>query len=146
MEIALVSACLLGIECRYDGRSTPNAFLLERIRKGLLLPVPVCPEQLGGLPTPRAPNEIDRGDGEDVLAGRARVVDSDGLDRTENFLRGARQTLALAQLLSVKVAYLKQKSPSCGFGFIKRGGETVPGNGVTAALLLRHGIRVVPVD
>ena len=101
---------------------------------------------LNSFSTPRAPNEIIGGDGGDVLDGRAMVKDSNGVDRTENFLRGAHQTLAIARLLNTKTAYLKQRSPSCGFGLIKRGKEVVRGNGVTAELLARNGIKIVAVD
>jgi len=146
MDVVLVSACLVGVECRYDGATRLCASLIERTKGGGAIVVPVCPEQLGGLPTPRAPNEIVGGDGADVLDGSAVVRDSDGVDRTENFLRGARQTLAIARLLNIKTAYLKQRSPSCGFGFIKRGDEVVCGNGVTAELLARNGIKIVAVD
>jgi len=146
MDVVLVSACLVGVECRYDGASKPSVSLIEQIKCSGVVVVPVCPEQLGGLPTPRAPNEIIGGDGGDVLDGRAMVKDSNGVDRTENFLRGAHQTLAIARLLNTKTAYLKQRSPSCGFGLIKRGKEVVRGNGVTAELLARNGIKIVAVD
>lgn len=146
MEFAIVSACLLGLKCRYDAEASPNPSIIERIEQGDLLAIPVCPEQMGGLPTPRIKCEIKGGDGGDVLSGEAVVLDEEGKDRTKNFLQGAYAVLRIAKMLKIEVAYLKQKSPSCGFGFIKSGGKTVSGNGVTAELLFRYGMRVVPVD
>ncbi len=146
MDRALVSACLLGMRCRYDGESKPSASLLARLRSRDLLPIPICPEQMGGLPTPRVPNEIRGGDGGDVLDGKARVLDTDGVDRTAAFIAGAREALRLARLLGIGVAYLKTGSPSCGCGFIKCEGRLVEGDGVTAALLKRHGLKVVAVE
>ena len=98
----LVSACLLGCACRYDGQSKPNPLAQELARRGLA--VPVCPEQLGGLPTPRKPSER-RGD---------RVVMNDGRDVTAEYHRGAEETLRLARLYGCKAAVLKERSPSCG--------------------------------
>ena len=139
----LVSACLLGVESRYDGSGCTNEELLRKLAGKQI--VPVCPEQLGGLPTPRIPAEIEDGDGRDVLDGRAKVVRRDGADVTENYVKGARQVLMLAQLLGARTAYLKAKSPACGCGRIKRGRGCVKGDGVCAALLKREGIRVIEV-
>jgi len=137
----IISACLLGVKCRYDGGSRPEE-ALSTIQATRHL-VPLCPEQLGGLSTPRAPSTISNGDGDDVLAGRSRVVDSEGKDVTEQFLRGAHEALRIATILGVDRAILKEKSPSCGVHFIKRDGIMIRGTGVTAALLRRHGIRVI---
>lgn len=138
----IVSACLLGINCRYDGRSSPDerirAFLQERGRF-----IPVCPEQLGGLSTPRPPAVITSGDGGDVLNGSARLIDSFGTDVTEQFLRGAREALKVASLCQVERAVLKERSPSCGVHYIKRNGEPVEGMGVTTALFREKGITVI---
>jgi len=141
----LVSACLVDLQCRFDGTSCPKPSVLdERADEGV---VPVCPEQLGGLPTPRSPAVIVGGDGHDVLAGRARLVNGDGQDVTEHFLRGAREVLALAQRLGIRKAWLKSKSPSCGLGGLSDGlGGVRPGDGVTAALLIENGIEVVCVE
>ena len=112
----LVSACLLGIECRYDGRSRPNEELVSTIA-GMHV-VPVCPEQLGGLATPRPPAAIQGGDGFDVLASRAGVfINRDaarmaGREVTSNFVHGARQCVKLAKILGVRRCYLKARSPS----------------------------------
>ena len=104
--------------------------------------VPVCPEQLGGLPTPRPRHYLERGTGEDVLAGRSRVVNDAGGEATEHFLRGARMVLRVAELAGAGEAWFKEKSPSCGVCWTARAGETVPGSGVTTALLREHGIVV----
>jgi len=136
----LVSACLLGLKTRWDGEGRLVAGLAQQARGRLV--VPVCPEQLGGLPTPRPPCEIEAGDGRDVLCGKARVIAQDGRDVTDNFLRGARQALRLAELVGASRAILKDGSPACGVGRIKRAGSDVPGIGVTAALLEQKGIEL----
>ncbi len=104
------------------------------------------------LPTPRSPafivgaDDVPGGDGHDVLAGRAKVINADGDDVTENYLRGARDVLELAKRLGVRRAYLKSRSPSCGVGGLSDGGDGIrPGDGVTAALLMQNGIEVVCV-
>ena len=132
----LVSACLLGVACRYDGASKglPDSVLRELMARHTL--VPACPEQLGGLPTTRAPSE---------RLGVART----GADVTDAYTRGAQQTLAIAQRFGCTAALLKQRSPSCGKGEIYDGtftGTLTPGDGVTAALLSAHGIRVYGED
>ncbi len=137
----LVSACLVGIPCRYDGGSWPIPRLQALAAKGRVLPL--CPEVLGGLPTPRPPAEIQGGDGDDVLEGRARVVNVEGRDVTAEFLAGAREALRLARRWGIKRAVLKSCSPSCGVGKIYDGsfsGRLRDGYGVTAALLRREGI------
>lgn len=105
---------------------------------------PVCPECLGGLPTPRTACELT-GTGQQVLDGNARVLDCNGEDRTAAFLNGANKTLEIARSRGASVAVLKGRSPSCGCGAVYDGtfsGRLVPGDGVTAALLKRHGLRV----
>ncbi|GAA4197510.1 DUF523 domain-containing protein [Microbispora amethystogenes] len=150
MERILVSACLLGRRVRYDGGAkTSDDDLLARWRaEGRL--VPFCPEVEGGLPVPRPPAEIEGGaGGAAVLAGEARILTPDGADVTEAFLSGARQALAAARSSGVRVAVLKEGSPSCGSLRIYDGahrGRTVPGQGVTTALLELNGIRVFGED
>jgi uncharacterized protein YbbK (DUF523 family) len=139
----VVSACLVGCECRYDQRSCFQQNMEELLRAGKA--IPLCPEQLGGLPTPRNPAEIVGGDGFDVLDGKARVLDREGNDVTEQFLAGARQALQLAQTVGASEAVLKENSPSCGSSRVYDGtfsGIKKPGVGVTAALFIRNGIRV----
>ena len=94
-ETTVVSACLLGVRCRYDGSSRDSPEMLSRLAHTLL--VPVCPEQLGGLPTPRSPCRLQGGSGADVLAGRAHVVDDSGADMTAAFLRGAQEAVGIAR-------------------------------------------------
>lgn len=136
----IVSACLLGLRTRYDGK---DAFSMEAVTilEGRVV-VPVCPEQLGGLPTPRARAEIISGDGVCVLAGTADVIDETGADVTLKFVKGAMDTLQIARLSGAREAYLKEKSPSCGSSIICRGTACVSGMGVTAALLMKEGIAV----
>lgn len=134
MKKRLVSACLLGVKCRYDGKNKSNEKLMGLLEKDIL--IPVCPEQLGGLPTPRTPSE-QKG---------ARVYLECGEDVTSYFVRGAEEVLRLAQLYDIKEAILKQKSPSCGCGQIYDGtfsGTVINGDGVTTALLKRNGIKVI---
>ena len=131
-KIFLVSACLTGLCTRYDGQSKPSSACLEKLAGHAW--IPVCPEQLGGLPTPRTAADLVGGDGNDVLAGRASVVDRLGNDVTSPFVQGARQCLAIAQAQNITVALLKARSPSCGL---------TPATGVTAALLSANGIQVI---
>ncbi|MEW6399399.1 MAG: DUF523 domain-containing protein [Bacillota bacterium] len=144
MDRVLVSACLLGVQCRYDGEHEFSAEVVAAAATRCL--VPVCPEILGGLPTPRPPAEVVGGDGADVLAGRARVVTGEGRDVTAAFLRGAQEALRVARLVGAREAWLKARSPSCGVTCIHDGTFAQgmrPGAGVTAALLARGGIRLL---
>jgi uncharacterized protein YbbK (DUF523 family) len=143
MRTVLVSACLLGVRCRYDGQSKPRGKLQRKLRGTAC--IPVCPEQLGGLPTPRPPQQLVGGDGSDVLDGTARVVNECGEDVTERFLVGAQEALRLARQHGAAVAYLKSRSPSCGCGLVRIDDEWGPGDGVATALLRRNRIRVHPV-
>lgn len=139
----VISACLIGCRCRYDGNAKAVDRFTRMVERGEA--VFVCPEQLGGLSTPRPPAQIVGGTGEDVLDGRAKVVTDGGVDVTDQFVKGAQEALRLAQLAGAKVAVLKERSPSCGSSLIYDGsfsGGKMPGNGVTAALLKRHGIEV----
>ena len=138
----LVSACLLGINCKYSGENNLNT---KTTQQGSNI-VPFCPEQLGGLSTPRPPAEIIGGDGKDVLQGHAKVITNTGKDVTENFVAGAQMSLKLAQLTKAKTAVLKANSPSCGVNCIYDGTFSHSkrcGDGVTAALLRQHGIKVI---
>ncbi len=139
----IVSACLVGINCRFDGENKSNDELIEAFKRGEL--IPVCPEQLGGLPTPRPPSRIVDGDGYDILDGKTRVVNQRSKDVTENFIRGAEEVLKIVKILNVKGAILESKSPSCGSGKIydEISGELINGDGVLTALLRRNGVRIV---
>ena len=139
----LVSMCLAGINCNYKGESKPNEKVKELIRRGLALPM--CPEQLGGLPTPRSGSRIISGKGEEVIEGRSRVITDNSKDVTSNYLRGAELVLHLCRQFSINIAVLKQGSPSCGKGKTQGGRNQrmlVGGNGVTTALLEKNGIKV----
>lgn len=139
----LVSSCLLGITAKYDGGNNSVPSLIDLCSTGLI--VPVCPEQLGGSPTPRPPAEIRGGTGEDVLKGRARVYTSGGEDITGLFIKGAREVLNICLMFRVKEAILKERSPSCGCSLIYDGtfqSVRIKGQGVTAALLSMEGICV----
>ena len=130
----LISACLLGVNCRYNAdRLQVSGDVLKLMEKHTL--IPVCPEVFGGLSTPREPSEI-RG---------VRVYAKSGLDVTDNYMRGARETLRLARLYGCRIAVLKERSPSCGAGAVYDGsfcGRLVEGEGVTALLLMNNGIRI----
>jgi len=141
----LISACLLGIRCAWSGDDRyKNERAIEFARVNTM--VPICPEQLGGLPTPRAPQEIQGGTGEDILNGKCKVISKNGEDVTTGFIRGAEETLRIAKQFKVKEFISKSRSPSCGCGQIYDGsfsGRLVEGDGVTAALLKRNGIRII---
>ena len=144
MEKLLVSRCLLGHRVRYDGGAHgPYDLLQQWQNEGRL--VPLCPEVAGGLPTPRPPAEIPGGQGGGVLEGRLPVLTDDGEDVTAAFVAGAEIALRLVQQHGLRVAVLKARSPSCGNSHNYDGsfsGTLVEGEGVTAALLRRHGVRV----
>jgi len=142
--LIIVSACLVGLKSRYDGSSKPKEELIKLLTKGKV--IPLCPEQLGGLPTPRLPAEILFGDGTDVVNGKSKVIRKDGIDITEQFIKGAKQVLQIALLIGAKKAILKDGSPSCGVNFIKRKGVIVKGMGVTTTLLKNNGIKVISSD
>ena len=108
--------------------------------------IPLCPEQLGGLSTPRVPAQIADGTGEDVLDNLARVIDSMGRDVTEQFLKGAKEAAKIAKLMGADVAIMKDMSPSCGVSFIRKDDAAIEGMGVTSALLTREGVHVISSD
>lgn len=130
----VVSACLAGFNCRYDGDNNENEKIVELVKKGEA--IPVCPEQLGGLTTPRKPVELKEGS----------ALTKDGEDLTEEFMNGANQVLDICKKYHCKKAILKAKSPSCGSGLIHNGNfekAFVKGNGITAQLLKDNGIHVI---
>jgi uncharacterized protein YbbK (DUF523 family) len=141
----LVSACLLGIDCKYDGSNSLNKDVLEFLKgKGSF--IVSCPESLGGLPIPRGPYEIIGGAGKEVIAGKARVESDKGEDVTEEFLEGARKSLEIAKQNDVRLAILRARSPSCGVGWIYDGtfsGTLIKGDGVAAALLRKEGVKLM---
>ncbi len=143
MKKILVSACLAGEPCAYDGRARTCEAIAQLTSKNWI--IPVCPECLGGLPIPRPPAEIVNGSGEDVLSGSARVINREGEDVTTAFVKGARTALEIAKREGIQVAILKARSPSCGYKEIYDGsfsGKIRSGHGVTVALLLEAGISI----
>lgn len=136
-EKILVSACLAGINCKYNGKNNENKKIIELIKnKDVIL---VCPEQLGGLKTPRTPAERQGN----------KVINKDNIDVTKEYQKGAEEVLELANKLNIKTAILKSKSPSCGKGKIYDGtfsDNLIDGNGITTELLEKHGIKVISSD
>lgn len=139
----LVSACLLGLATRYDGRSKTNSRVLDFLRARNLLPIPVCPEQLGGLATPRPPARFASGDGEALWLGQGMLLNQEGKSMNAAFKRGAEETLRIARLTGCRAAILKERSPSCGVHRIHRREGLVAGTGVAAALLRQAGIALI---
>lgn len=138
-----VSACLCGINTRYDGGNNLNGEILKLMECGRVMPF--CPEQLGGLGTPRLPCEISGGCGNDVMEGSAVIINSEGKNLTDEFLKGAHESIKICRRCNIKIAVLKSKSPSCGCGEIYDGsftGNKIKGNGITAEVFIRNGIRV----
>ncbi len=139
----LISACLAGVNCKYNGRNNYVEEFEKMVARGEA--IPVCPEQLGGCTTPRPPVEIPGGTGADVLDGKCAAIRNNGEDVSGELIKGAEETLRIAQMSGAGRAVLKAKSPSCGCGIIYDGsftGKMKKGNGVTAELLLRNGIMV----
>lgn len=126
----LISACLIGINCRYDGTNALNKKLIKNYGKECL--IPICPEQLGGLPTPRLEAEIRGKD----------VIDQSGRTLTREFKKGAKEVLKIAKFCGAKKAVLKEKSPSCGVMLIYKNGKLVKGQGITTRLLKGNGIEI----
>ena len=146
-RVILVSACLLGAHVKYCGGHNHHAAVSALKEKAIL--IPICPEQLGGLATPRPAAEIKGGSGEDVWNGTARVLTVTGEDRTEAFKHGARETWLLAETLGAQAALLKARSPSCGHGEVYDGtfsGVKINGDGITAAFLLSKKLPVFSED
>lgn len=141
----IISACLCGVNCKYSGRNNYNEKAMGLFQQGKA--VMVCPEQMGGLSTPRPPSEIIGGTGADVLDGKCKVMTVNCKDDvTDKFIKGAEEAMRLAKECGASLAILKSRSPSCGHGTIYDGsftGTKINGNGVAAELLERNGIRVI---
>ena len=140
----LISACLCGVNCKYNGKNNLNDRCLELLRE--VKAILVCPEQLGGLCTPREPAELI-GNAKEVLEGiDGKIISISGKDVTEEFLKGAKEALKIAKAIGAKKAILKEGSPSCGCNFIYDGsfsGNKIRGKGLTAYMLEREGIKVI---
>ena len=142
----LISACLCGVNCKYNGLNNYNEICEKLLASGKA--ILVCPEQLGGLPTPRIPSEII-GNSLDILDGKGEVVNKEGSDVTAQFIKGAKETLDIAKKLNIKTAILKDGSPSCGVNYIYDGnfsGTKIKGMGVSAQLLKESLIDVISED
>ncbi len=145
-EPILVSACLLGLPTRYDGKSKRSQKVIEYLQREQLTPIPVCPEQLAGMTTPRQRTFFDSGDGYDVLVDKGRVVSAGGLAMNDVFCHGAELVLQIARLSNCCRVLLKDRSPSCGVHHIYCGDELIQGVGVTTALLINEGFEVLSED
>ncbi|NQD68434.1 DUF523 domain-containing protein [Bacillus haikouensis] len=140
----VVSSCLAGLEVRYNGTHRLDNKIRKLMEENKA--ITVCPELLGGFSTPREPAEIISGDGEDVLDGKAKVVEKTGRDVTELYIKGAYSTLKKTKEIGATIVVLKEYSPSCGSTMIYNGefkDKKIIGNGVTTALLKRNGIQVI---
>lgn len=134
----LVSACLVGINCKYSGGNNYNQKIFDLVKEGKA--IPICPEQLGGLNTPRKPVELK------VINGKRYAIDNEGNDLTENFERGALEVLKLAKNLNINKAILQPRSPSCGVNKIYSGNfdnKLVDGNGILSELLKQNEIDIL---
>lgn len=143
----LISSCLAGFDCKYNGKNNANRIFVKMVKQNKA--IPFCPEQAGGLSTPRPPSEIRDGDGIDVICGNAKVITVDDEDVTEFFIKGAKETLKLVRLYGIDKAILKSRSPSCGCLNIYDGsfkGVLRKGIGVTSAYLKQNGVEVFDSD
>lgn len=139
----IISACLCGVNCKYSGKNNINQKCLKLFKEGR--GILVCPEQLGGLQTPRNPVEL-KGTAKDIIENNdGTAIDEVGKDYTEQFVRGAYETLNIAKNAGIDRAILKEGSPSCGCNLIYDGtftGKKIPGKGITAYLLEKEGMTV----
>lgn len=137
----IISACLCGCNCKYNGKNNENEQCVNLFKKGKA--VLVCPEQLGGMTTPRPPSEIKK------VEGKKYVFTNENKDVTSNFKKGAKEALNIAKLVNAKVAILKNGSPSCGSTLIYNGNfenKKIKGEGFTAKMLRENGIKVLSED
>lgn len=142
-KTALVSSCLLGLATRYDGTDNFCQTVIDYLADQDITPIPICPEQLAGMPTPRLKCWFRSGDGHAVINGSGSICDESGHLVTKTFLHAAQQSHKIAKLTDCKLAILKQRSPSCGSRQIYQHGQLINGMGVTAALLLESGIKIL---
>lgn len=137
----LVSACLVGINCKYNGGNNYNDKIYQLVRDGKA--IPLCAEQLGGLATPRVPSEIK------YINNKRYVINENGEDVTECFEKGAKEILEFVKKMNIDKAILKSKSPSCGKGKIYNGNfekVLIDGNGILAQMLIENGVEVINSD
>ena len=139
----LISACLCGVNCKYNGANNYNEKCNELFISGKA--VLICPEQLGGLTTPRVPSEL-QGNAKDVIEGKGKVITKEGLDVTMEFIKGAKEVVEIAKKLPISAAILKEGSPSCGVNFVYDGSfneKKVKGRGITTEMLNEIGIKTL---
>lgn len=145
----LVSACMLGLNTRYDGKNTKQKSVIEYLEENDIEFYPLCAEQLGGLCTPREPSEIEEGfTARDVLDGKARVFSKSGTDVTDNFVNGANLVLEFCKEFGITHAILQNRSPSCGYSKVydgSFGGNVIEGRGVLAQLLKDNNILILTI-
>lgn len=146
MQPILVSSCLLGLKTRYDGTDNYSQDVIDYLTSNNLLPIPICPEQLAGLPTPRPKCWFSQGDGYSVISDNGHLIDENGGDVTKVFVHGAQESLRIAQLTGCSQAILQQRSPSCGSASIYQNEVLISGVGTTTALLRKNGIAVFGDD
>ncbi|MBF0410684.1 MAG: DUF523 domain-containing protein [Candidatus Riflebacteria bacterium] len=148
-KLILISSCLIGISSSYKGKFNEKAsdffipIMREAEKYGFIF-IPVCPEQLGGLSTPREPSEL-LSNSEEIISGKGKILSKNGMDVTENFLRGGNEALKIADIFNIKTAIMKEKSPSCGKNNVYSGdfsGTLIKGMGITSFLLSGNGIKV----
>ena len=143
LTMYLISACLCGVNCKYNGANNYNEKCNELFISGKA--VLICPEQLGGLTTPRIPSEL-QANAKDVIEGNGKVITNEGLDVTREFIKGAKEVVEIAKKLPISAAILKEGSPSCGVNFVYDGsfnGNKVKGKGITAEMLNEIGIKTL---
>ena len=137
----LISACLVGLNCKYNGKNNYDEKALQLVKSGEA--IPICPEQLGGLSTPRNSAEIK------IINNEVHVFDNENKDVTDAFVKGANEVLKLAKELNVKKVILQSRSPSCGVGKIYSGnfdGKLIDGNGILAQMLIDNDIEVIDIE
>ena len=142
----LVSACLLGLDTRYNGVCKKNKTVTDFLISDGWVIIPVCPEQLAGLSTPRSASRFQKGDGHSILSGEGLVVNSQNEVMNEIFIKGADQVKKISMMNGCKLALLKERSPSCGVHQIYLEDKIVAGSGVTTALLRESGVAVFNED
>jgi uncharacterized protein YbbK (DUF523 family) len=140
----IVSACLAGFNTRYDGTNCGHPEIIRLVAEGRALPL--CPEELGGLPIPRPPIRFYGGDGRELLNGRAKAIGADGTDYSYNLIKGANEILRIAKLYNASKAMLKEGSPSCGVFKVWVNNKKTEGCGVTASVLKENNIEVISID
>ncbi|SCJ55777.1 Uncharacterized conserved protein [uncultured Clostridium sp.] len=139
----LISACLCGVNCKYNGSNNYSKYCDDLFKSGKA--ILICPEQLGGLPTPRIPSEMIQ-NAEEILKREGKIFTKDGRDVTEEFVKGANEVEEIAKKLNIEGAILKDGSPSCGVNYVYDGtftGKKIKGRGITAEILVRNGISVI---